>query len=213
MIYSVKCEENNMIIPESDLAHFVHEVAGQQKPGDVIRGKRLQIAWLAFISSQPHLKCSVSSKHNVQTPIQPAEISSQITFTFMDLSKETYSAFRLYMSFISMCVPWELNPWPFGAANAILYHWATGTDRLSSTLCLCHRTLDLNFLKKWDWIWITVLRSKHSEMLEVKLFMLQIYNHAIQSLHFTFYSSFKHTELQTNHYTTGAHSALYGSMY
>ncbi len=51
MIYSVKCEENNMLIHESDLAHFVHEVAGQQKPGDVIRGKRLQIAWLAFISS------------------------------------------------------------------------------------------------------------------------------------------------------------------
>ncbi len=110
MIQTVKCEENNMLIHESDLAHFVHEVAGQQKPGDVIRGQRLQIARLAFISSQPHLKCSVSSKHNLQTPIQPAEISSQITF--MDLSKETYSAFRLYMSFISMCVPWELNPWP-----------------------------------------------------------------------------------------------------
>ncbi len=31
----------------------------------------------------------------------------------MLLPKETYSAFRLYMFFISMCVPWELNPWPF----------------------------------------------------------------------------------------------------
>ncbi len=196
MIYSVKCEENNMLIPESDLAHFVHEVAGQQKPGYVIRGKRLQIAWLAFISSQPHLKCSVSSKHNVQTLIQPAEISSQITFTFMDLSKETYSAFRLYMSFISMCVPWELNPWPL-----VLLTQCSTTEPQEQTdsAVLCHRTLDLNFLKKWDWIWITVLRSKHWEMLEVKLFMLQIYNHAIQSLHFTFYSPFKHTELQTNH--------------
>ncbi len=28
--------------------------------------------------------------------------------------------------FISMCVPWELNPQPF-APNAMLYHWATGT--------------------------------------------------------------------------------------
>ncbi len=33
------------------------------------------------------------------------------TFTFMHLA--TYSAFRLYIFFISMCVPWELNPWPF----------------------------------------------------------------------------------------------------
>ncbi len=29
--------------------------------------------------------------------------------------------------FFSMCVPWELNPQPFAAANAMLYHWATGT--------------------------------------------------------------------------------------
>ncbi len=120
MIYSVKCEENNMLIHESGLAHFVHEVAGQQKPGDVIRGKRLQIARLAFISSQPHLKCSVFKAQcansdpasELHTRARPAEISSQITFTFMDLSKETYSAFRLYMSFISMCVPWDMNPWP-----------------------------------------------------------------------------------------------------
>ncbi len=30
----------------------------------------------------------------------------------MLLSKETYSAFRLYF-FVSMCVSWELNPQPF----------------------------------------------------------------------------------------------------
>ncbi len=29
-----------------------------------------------------------------------------------------------------MCVPWELNPQPFDAANAMLYHWATGTELL-----------------------------------------------------------------------------------
>ncbi len=29
------------------------------------------------------------------------------------LSKATYSAIRLYFFFISMCVPWELNPRPF----------------------------------------------------------------------------------------------------
>ncbi len=33
--------------------------------------------------------------------------------------------------FISMCVPWELNPQPFAAANAILYHWVTGTIFIS----------------------------------------------------------------------------------
>ncbi len=36
------------------------------------------------------------------------------TFTFMQtlLSKATYSAFRLYICIVSMCVPWELNPQP-----------------------------------------------------------------------------------------------------
>ncbi len=29
---------------------------------------------------------------------------------------------------MSMCVPWDLNPQPFCAANAMLYHWATGTQ-------------------------------------------------------------------------------------
>ncbi len=33
-------------------------------------------------------------------------------------------AFRLYI-FISTCVPWESNPQPFCAADAMLYHWAT----------------------------------------------------------------------------------------
>ncbi len=32
-----------------------------------------------------------------------------------------------YTFLVSMCVPWELNPQPFCAANAMLYHWATGT--------------------------------------------------------------------------------------
>ncbi len=31
----------------------------------------------------------------------------------MLLSKATYSAFRLYIFFVSMCVLWELNPQPF----------------------------------------------------------------------------------------------------
>ncbi len=30
-----------------------------------------------------------------------------------------------YTFFISMCVPWESNPQPFCAADAMLYHWAT----------------------------------------------------------------------------------------
>ncbi len=30
--------------------------------------------------------------------------------------------------FVSMYVPWELNPQFFCAANAMLYHWATGTN-------------------------------------------------------------------------------------
>ncbi len=33
-------------------------------------------------------------------------------------------AFRLYI-FSSMCVPWESNPQPFCATDAMLYHWAT----------------------------------------------------------------------------------------
>ncbi len=28
---------------------------------------------------------------------------------------------------VSMCVPWESNPGNLCAANAMLYHWATGT--------------------------------------------------------------------------------------
>ncbi len=33
---------------------------------------------------------------------------------------------RAIQLFISMCVPWELNPQPFCTANAMLCHWATG---------------------------------------------------------------------------------------
>ncbi len=41
---------------------------------------------------------------------------------------------RLYIQvmhiFVSTCVPWESNPQPL-AANAMLYHWATGTQDLN----------------------------------------------------------------------------------
>ncbi len=43
---------------------------------------------------------------------------------------------QAYTFFVSMCVPWELNPQAFCTANAILYHWATGTQfnfRFTST--------------------------------------------------------------------------------
>ncbi len=36
----------------------------------------------------------------------------------MLLSKATYSALRLYI-FVSMCVPWELNPQPFALLTQI----------------------------------------------------------------------------------------------
>ncbi len=35
------------------------------------------------------------------------------------LSKATYSAFKLYIFFVSACVPWESNPQPL-RANAML---------------------------------------------------------------------------------------------
>ncbi len=34
---------------------------------------------------------------------------------------------KLYIFLVCMCVPWELNPTTLCAANAMLYHWATGT--------------------------------------------------------------------------------------
>ncbi len=42
------------------------------------------------------------------------------------LSKATYSAFRLYMFYQYVC-SLGIEPTTFCAANAMLYHWATGT--------------------------------------------------------------------------------------
>ncbi len=44
----------------------------------------------------------------------------------MLLSKATYSAFRLYMFYHYVC-SLGIEPTTFCAANAMLYHWATGT--------------------------------------------------------------------------------------
>ncbi len=39
-----------------------------------------------------------------------------------------------YKCFSSTFVPWELNPLPFAATNAMLYHWATGTSSFLGTI-------------------------------------------------------------------------------
>ncbi len=49
-----------------------------------------------------------------------------IAFTFMHLAdafiqSDLHCIQAIHFLFISMCVPWELNPRPF-AANAMLYH-------------------------------------------------------------------------------------------
>ncbi len=33
----------------------------------------------------------------------------------------------MYTFFVSMCVPWELNPQPFALLTQCSNHWATGT--------------------------------------------------------------------------------------
>ncbi len=43
--------------------------------------------------------------------------------------------------FVSICVPWKIEPTTFCAANAMLYHWATGThyniDSTSVKITFC----------------------------------------------------------------------------
>ncbi len=50
------------------------------------------------------------------------------------LSKATYSAFRLYI-FCQYVCSLGIEPTTFCAANTILYHWATGTQRFYSAIC------------------------------------------------------------------------------
>ncbi len=51
------------------------------------------------------------------------------TFTFMHLAEaSTYSVFRLYMFYQYMC-SLGIEPMTFCAADAMLYHWATGTQK------------------------------------------------------------------------------------
>ncbi len=46
-------------------------------------------------------------------------------FTFTYLAEATYSAFRLYIFYQYVC-SLGIEPITFCAANAMLYHWATG---------------------------------------------------------------------------------------
>ncbi len=56
------------------------------------------------------------------------------TFTFKTLlSKATYSAFRLYICFCQYVCSLGIEPTTFCTANAMLYHWAIGTQR---NMCL-----------------------------------------------------------------------------
>ncbi len=52
------------------------------------------------------------------------------TFTFMHLEDafiQSDLVYSGYTCFVSMCVPWESKTHNLSVANAMLYHWATGT--------------------------------------------------------------------------------------
>ncbi len=57
-------------------------------------------------------------------------------------------------TFLSVCVPWELNP-TFCAANAMLYHWATGTSVQITKIVKSPLLLD----HKIDFFGCVVIRS------------------------------------------------------
>ncbi len=71
-----------------------------------------------------------------------------VTFAFMHLAdafiQSDLQCIQVIHSFFSMCVPWESNPQPFAsAANAMLYHWATGTIHSKSS----------NIYKQYEYSW------------------------------------------------------------
>ncbi len=77
----------------------------------------------------------------------------------MLLSKATYSAFRLYMFYHYVC-SLGIEPTTFCAANAMLYHWATGTQWYSLTVLLvavsCKLQLDDWPVGSGDRSWATL---------------------------------------------------------
>ncbi len=62
-------------------------------------------------------------------------------------------------TFLSVCVPWELNP-TFCAANAMLYHWATGTSVQITKIVKSPLLLD----HKIDFFGCVVIRSTLTKM-------------------------------------------------
>ncbi len=70
----------------------------------------------------------------------------------MLLSKATYSAFRLYIFFYQYVCSLGIEPMTFYAANAMLYHWATGATKLNEMSTFGHFILDKT---KW---WINIIK-------------------------------------------------------
>ncbi len=77
-------------------------------------------------------ECCVHATED-KTEVKPLEshgLLSQCLYIYIYetlLSKATYSAFRLYIFFYQYVCSLGLEPTTFCAANAMLYHWATGT--------------------------------------------------------------------------------------
>ncbi len=61
------------------------------------------------------------------------QIFTQNCYLHLADSKATYSAFRLYIFYQYVC-SLGIEPMTFCTANAMLYHWATGTVVLSMRL-------------------------------------------------------------------------------
>ncbi len=77
------------------------------------------------------------------------------------LSKATYSAFRLYsFFFISMCVPWELNPQPFA-----LLTQCTTTEPQEHFVILCAFFVIYVMNKSWHEVVCFCLNSMYSMFL------------------------------------------------
>ncbi len=81
------------------------------------------------------------------------------------LAKATYSAFRLYMFYQYVC-SLRIEPTTFCAANAMLYHWATGTQEHSRYQIL---------ISKWTIPLTNVIFSTAGEIESLHKFLTYIF--------------------------------------
>ncbi len=89
----------------------------------------------------------------------------------MLLSKATYSAFSLYI-FISMCVPWELNPQPFALLTQCSTTEPQEQEQILSTLKASAFIYDHRHIKTW----INQLISLQCKVCRLPLTVLHILN-------------------------------------